>query len=96
MTAEINVPGDFDLDDDFSGGQGEHGNLADLANVMGWDTWGDVVRDNTDLDPTDIRPGVYAYAEDAIWDAFEVGIIEYISIYWDGEHWHLVVEYPEP
>lgn len=98
MSIDHNLPGDFDLDDDFSTGQGEHGDLSDLADIMGWDTWNDVVIDNAALetDPDhEIRPGVYAYAEDAIWDAFEVGIIEFINIWWDGEYWHLVVTYDD-
>lgn len=95
---DYNVPGDFDPEDDFTTGQGEHGNLQDLADLMGWATWQDVMLPNAELeDPEhEIRPGIYAYAEDALWDAYEVGIIDFIHIWWDGEYWHLVVDDPSP
>lgn len=97
MTAEYNLPDGFDLDDDFTTGQGEHGSLADLAANQEWDSWADIVAQNAALDDpnSELRPGSYAFPEDAIWDAYDVGILDFVELWWDGEYWHLLVTYDD-
>lgn len=92
-----NLPSDFDLSEGFTAGQGENPtSLADIASEMGWTDWYDIVAANDSYDEADLRPGIYTFAEDAIQDAYDRGILEFSEIWFDGEYWHLVVDYEEP
>lgn len=90
---EFQRPEDFDLDGDFSQGDTD---IDDIFDQMGWEDWRDVIANVDFLDGFEVRPGHYFSPQDAIKEAYERGIAEYISLYYDGEAWYLVVSYDEP
>lgn len=94
MSIDYNLPEGFDINDTFGSGQGEDPfNLSAIAIEFEWTDWTDIIAANGTFDPDDVRPGVYAYPEDAIQDAYDRGILDFSTIWWDGEYWHLVVDY---
>lgn len=85
-------PGDFDLDGPFS--QGEDRSLSDLASEFGWTDWRDIIGFEGGYDQDDMRPGIYFTAQDAILEAYNVGILDFSHIVYDEEEevWHIVVD----
>lgn len=93
MPMEYNLPEDFNMDDDFSSGQGEREiTLQDIADEFGWTDWRDIIAGNEDLDMDEIRGNVFDYPEDAIFYLYDAGILDFSEIWYDGEQWHVVVD----
>lgn len=82
-------PPDFDLDGPFDQ---DDIDIADIAAEMGWTDWRDVIADETMLDGFEVRPGHYTSAADAIREAYERGILEYVTLWYDGVDWYIVVD----
>lgn len=88
---EYQRPDDFDLDGDFNQDN------ADIASILAdhdIDDWRDIIANVDFLDGSEVRPGVYFSAADAISEAADRGILDFVFIFWDGEDWRLVVSYP--
>jgi hypothetical protein len=86
------VPPGFDLYGDW--GQDASPLVDDLADQFGWADWRDVIVAEGFYDETNVRPGVYHTAEDAIQEAYEMGILSFSHIIYDPleDEWHLVVD----
>jgi hypothetical protein len=86
------TPPDFDLDGDWS--QDQAPEVEALASQYGWESWRDVIAPEGFYDETNVRPGVYHTAEDAIKEAYEMGILSFSHILYDplDDEWHLVVD----
>lgn len=94
MTAEYNLPDDFDLDAPFDDPQAVNPSTVEqIAIEFEWSDWRDIVAENDSFDMVNMRPGIYPFAEDAILDAYDRGILDFCEIWWDGEDWHLIVTY---
>lgn len=85
-------PPDFDLD----GGWGQDASplIEDLAAQYGWSDWRDIIAPEGFYDETNVRPGTYHTVEDAIQEAYEVGILHFSRVIYDflDDEWHLVVD----
>lgn len=89
---DYNRPPGFDLDGGWP--QGEGPSLDSLASDYGWADWRDVIAPAGGYDDQDVRPGVYFTPEDAINEAYNVGILDFSRIVYDDyeEVWYLVVD----
>lgn len=89
---DYNVPDGWDLDGSFE--QGEGYSLSDMAVEYGWNTWRDVIAPVGDYDDSMVRPGIYFSADDALSEAYNVGILDFTRIIYDDEEevWYLVVD----
>lgn len=82
-------PPDFDLDGAFDQ---DDLDINAIAAEMGWEDWRDIIANVDELDGFNIRPGHYPYPQDAIREAYYLGILEYVTLYYDGEDWYIVVD----
>lgn len=96
---DYNLPDDWSLDAPFS--QGEGYSLDDMATEYGWQDWRDVIAPAGDYTDDMVRPGVYFSADDALSEAYNVGILDFTRIVFGGyedmygdtvEIWYLVVD----
>lgn len=89
---DYKTPSGFDLGGGWS--EGENQPLADIAGEFGWTDWRDIVGFEGGYDETDVRPGIYYSAEDAIFEAYNVGILDFSQIIYDDieEVWYLIVD----
>lgn len=85
-------PDGFDLDGDWS--QDNDPTLETLAGQYGWDSWRDVIAADGDFDETNVRPGSYHTIEDAILEAYNVGILDFTDFLYDPleDEWYMVVD----
>lgn len=86
-------PEDFNLDGGWE--QGNDPSLADIADAYGWSSWRDVIAPDGGFDEQDVRPGAYHSIEDAIQEAYNVGILEWSTFLYDYEEdeWYIIVDY---
>lgn len=82
-------PDGFDLDGPFDQ---DDTDISDIAAEMGWTDWRDIIADTDFLDGFEVRPGHYFSAADAIREAYERGILEYTTLWYDGHDWYIVVD----
>jgi hypothetical protein len=87
------TPPGWDLDGPWE--QGNDTSLNDIASEMGWTDWRDVINFEGGYDREDVRPGIYESAYEAILEAYNQGILDYVSIIYDGEDdvWYIIVDY---
>lgn len=85
------LPDGFDSD---SSDWSQFGGVDDIAAEQGWATWADIIAEEGDYDDMNIRPGVYVSAQDAIFTAYDVGILSFSRIVYSHvtEYWQLIVE----
>lgn len=88
-------PDGFDLDGPWD--QDSDPEIADLAAQYGWDSWRDVIAPDEGFDETNVRPGAYHTIEDAILEAYNVGILDFSEFLYDplDDEWYIVVTYTE-
>jgi hypothetical protein len=84
-------PEGFDLDGAWD--QDSDPEIETLASQFGWDSWRDVIAPDGDFDETTVRPGSYHTIEDAILEAYNVGILDFTTFLYDplDDEWHMVV-----
>lgn len=85
-------PEGFDLDGSWT--QDASPLIEDLAAQYGWSDWRDVIAPEGSFSDDMVRPGVYHTIEDAIQEAYEVGILHFSHVIYDylEDEWHLVVD----
>lgn len=89
---DYRVPDGFDLDGGWD--QDTDPSIGDLAAQFGWESWRDVIAAEGDFDETNVRPGAYHTIEDAIQEAYNVGILHFTDFLYDPleDDWYMVVD----
>lgn len=89
-------PNEFDLDATWE--LYSDPTVAQIAEDQGWNDWREIIGVVGTFDPLDIRPGEYYSIDDAIKEAWAVGIITWSTFVFDYATgaWHIVVDYIEP
>ena len=92
---DYKVPDGFDLDGGWD--QDSDPTIAALASQFGWTDWRDVIAADGTFDETNVRPGSYHSIEDAIKEAYNVGILDFSEFLYDflEDDWYIVVTYTE-
>lgn len=97
---DFNLPDGWDLDAPFE--QGEGYSLTDMAAEYGWNSFRDIIAPVGDYDDSMVRPGVYFSFDDAVSEAYNVGILDFTRVIFAGyedmygdtvEIWYLVVDH---
>lgn len=97
---DFNLPDDWDLDAPFS--QGEGFSLNDMAAQYGWDSFRDIIAPVGEYTDDMVRPGMYFTFDDAVSEAYNVGILDFTRVIFGGyeemygdviETWYLVVDH---
>lgn len=88
-------PDGFDLDGPWS--QDSDPTIETLAAQFGWEDWRDIIAADGAFDETDVRPGGYHSIEDAIKEAYNVGILDFSEFLYDftDDEWYIVVNYED-
>ena len=86
----FDVPPDFDPD----GGWDEGGHdIGGIASDMGWSDWSDILRDRDGANPENVRPGGYSTPQEAIFMFYELGLLDFIELFWDEKQGLWFVEF---
>lgn len=85
-------PDGFDLDGDWD--QDGDPRIEDIAAQFGWSDWRDVIAPEGGYDEVNVRPGGYHTIEDAILEAYNVGILGFSTFWYDfyDDEWHIIVD----
>lgn len=86
-------PDGFDLDGGWS--QGADPTIEQIAAEYEWENWRDVIAADGFFDSGDVRPGSYHSIEDAIKEAYNVGILDWSEFLYDpvDDEWYIIVDY---
>lgn len=89
---DYNRPDGFDLDGPWD--QDGDPTIETIASQFGWSDWREVIAPEGVYDEQNVRPGSYHTIEDAILEAYNVGILSFSTFWYDflEDEWHIVVD----